>query len=63
MNFALGFSAYAKRTLAELQTRRLINPRCRQRGEQILLFGAEFTQVYAARAGRGFVPDKYAVPA
>lgn len=28
---------------------------------QILLFGAEFTQVYAARAGRGFVPDKYAV--
>jgi membrane protein len=30
---------------------------------QILLFGAEFTQVYAARAGRPFVPDKYAVPA
>jgi membrane protein len=29
---------------------------------QILLFGAEFTQVYAARAGRAFVPDKYAVP-
>ena len=28
---------------------------------QILLFGAEFTQVYAARAGRAFVPDKYAV--
>src|SRR6266480_4582530 len=27
---------------------------------QILLFGAEFTQVYAARAGRAFVPDKYA---
>src|SRR5213595_1410705 len=26
-----------------------------------LLFGAEFTQVYAARAGRAFVPDKYAV--
>ncbi|HKR54584.1 MAG TPA: YihY/virulence factor BrkB family protein, partial [Chthoniobacterales bacterium] len=30
---------------------------------QILLFGAEFTQVYAARAGRAFVPDKYAVRA
>lgn len=30
---------------------------------QILLFGAEFTQVYATRAGRAFVPDKYAVPA
>ncbi len=30
---------------------------------QILLFGAEFTQVYAARAGRAFVPAKYAVPA
>src|SRR5437868_9086915 len=29
---------------------------------QILLFGAEFTQVYAVRAGRAFVPDKYAVP-
>jgi membrane protein len=28
---------------------------------QILLFGAEFTQVYAARAGREFKPDKYAV--
>jgi len=28
---------------------------------QILLFGAEFTQVYAARAGRAFVPDRYAV--
>src|SRR5256885_728317 len=28
---------------------------------QILLFGAEFTTVYAARAGRAFVPDKYAV--
>jgi membrane protein len=28
---------------------------------QILFFGAEFTQVYAARAGRAFVPDKYAV--
>ena len=30
---------------------------------QILLFGAEFTQVYASRAGRAFVPDKYAVRA
>src|SRR6266513_2133569 len=29
---------------------------------QILLFGAEFTQVYAARAGRAFVPEHYAVP-
>ena len=29
---------------------------------QILLFGAEFTQVYAARAGRALVPAKYAVP-
>src|SRR5881227_1254451 len=29
---------------------------------QILLFGAEFTQVYACRAGRGIEPDKYAVP-
>ena len=29
---------------------------------QILLFGAEFTQVYAARAGRTLVPAKYAVP-
>jgi len=28
---------------------------------QILLFGAEFTQVYAARAGREFEPDDYAV--
>ena len=28
---------------------------------QILLFGAEFTQVYAARAGRALVPDEYAV--
>jgi membrane protein len=28
---------------------------------QILLFGAEFTQVYASRAGRAFIPDKYAV--
>jgi membrane protein len=28
---------------------------------QILLFCAEFTQVYAARAGRALVPDKYAV--
>lgn len=28
---------------------------------QILLFGAEFTQVYATRAGRAFVPDEYAV--
>ena len=30
---------------------------------QILLFGAEFTQVYAARAGRALVPTKYAVRA
>ena len=30
---------------------------------QILLFGAEFTQVYAARAGRTLVPAKYAVRA
>jgi membrane protein len=29
---------------------------------QILLFGAEFTQVYAARAGRALVPVKYAAP-
>ena len=28
---------------------------------QILLFGAEFTQVYASEAGRGVKPDKYAV--
>jgi len=28
---------------------------------QILLFGAEFTQVYAERAGRGVKPDEYAV--
>jgi membrane protein len=28
---------------------------------QILLFGAEFTQVYACRAGRGITPDKHAV--
>jgi membrane protein len=28
---------------------------------QILLFGAEFTQVYVTRAGRAFVPDEYAV--
>jgi membrane protein len=28
---------------------------------QILLFGAEFTQVYAARAGRDVKPDEYAV--
>jgi membrane protein len=28
---------------------------------QILLFGAEFTQVYANRAGRGVSPDKHAV--
>jgi membrane protein len=28
---------------------------------QILLFGAEFTQVYATRAGRGVTPDEYAV--
>ena len=28
---------------------------------QILLFGAEFTQVYADRAGRGFEPADYAV--
>src|SRR5436190_2456385 len=30
---------------------------------QILLFGAEFTLVYATRAGRAFIPDKYAVRA
>ena len=29
---------------------------------QILLFGAEFTQVYAERAGRRMKPDEYAVP-
>jgi len=29
---------------------------------QILLFGAEFTQVYAARVGRALVPAKYAAP-
>jgi membrane protein len=29
---------------------------------QILLFGAEFTQVYAYRAGREVKPDEYAVP-
>jgi membrane protein len=28
---------------------------------QILLFGAEFTQVYADRAGREVKPDEYAV--
>jgi membrane protein len=28
---------------------------------QILLFGAEFTQVYACRAGRGIAPDEHAV--
>jgi membrane protein len=28
---------------------------------QILLFGGEFTQVYAQRAGRGFKPSEYAV--
>ena len=28
---------------------------------QILLFGAEFTQVYTERAGRGAKPDEYAV--
>ncbi|MGI9114295.1 MAG: YihY/virulence factor BrkB family protein [Chthoniobacterales bacterium] len=28
---------------------------------QILLFGAEFTQVYAQRAGRGVTPDEHAV--
>src|SRR5438045_9581339 len=28
---------------------------------QILLFGAEFTQVYADRAGGGVKPDEYAV--
>jgi membrane protein len=28
---------------------------------QILLFGAEFTQVYATRAGRAIKPDEYAV--
>jgi membrane protein len=29
---------------------------------QILLFGGEFTQVYAQRAGRAFKPSEYAVP-
>ena len=28
---------------------------------QILLFGAEFTQVYACRAGRGVIPDEHAI--
>jgi membrane protein len=28
---------------------------------QILLFGAEFTQVYACRAGRGVAPDEHAI--
>jgi membrane protein len=28
---------------------------------QILLFGAEFTQVYACRAGRGVEPDEHAI--
>lgn len=28
---------------------------------QILLFGGEFTQVYATRAGRAFKPSEYAV--
>jgi membrane protein len=28
---------------------------------QILLFGAEFTQVYASQAGRGIAPDEYAI--
>jgi membrane protein len=28
---------------------------------QILLFGAEFTQVYAARADRAFKPTEYGV--
>ena len=28
---------------------------------QILLFGAEFTQVYAAHVGRELTPDEYAV--
>jgi membrane protein len=28
---------------------------------QILLFGAEFTQVYACRAGRGAAPDEHAI--
>src|SRR6266513_4167938 len=28
---------------------------------QILLFGAEFTQVYATHAGRGVKPDQHAV--
>jgi hypothetical protein len=28
---------------------------------QILLFGAEFTQVHAARAGRELKPNEYAV--
>jgi membrane protein len=30
---------------------------------QILLFGAEFTQVYACQAGRGIEPDQYAIRA
>ena len=30
---------------------------------QILLFGAEFTQVYASRAGRGIKPDEHAIRA
>jgi membrane protein len=28
---------------------------------QILLFGAEFTQVYASEAGRGVKPDPHAI--
>jgi len=28
---------------------------------QILLFGAEFTQVYASQAGRGIAPDEDAI--
>jgi membrane protein len=28
---------------------------------QILLFGAEFTQVYAFQAGRGIDPDEHAI--
>jgi membrane protein len=28
---------------------------------QILLFGAEFTEVYACQAGRGVAPDEHAI--
>src|SRR4029077_16583948 len=34
---------------------------CVYHSSQILFFGAEFTQVYASRAGRGLKPAKYAV--